>query len=167
MPVGAAGPLWSECYLHRCGLIHVFALSLSWITALKSKHYRVRPGKTWDMREHTLSNTVILYACTLSNTLRNPQSRVIWSLDSKLIIELWWSKAQRCLSHTCNTGKHIEITVIDSTLYFLNKSSLTGLTELSFKCINDFPTSETVACHSNAQYEAASRDTLKKMFCLL
>lgn len=64
MPVGAAGPLWSECYLHRCGLIRVFAPSLSWITALKSKHYRVRPGENGDMREHTLSNTHSHTVCT-------------------------------------------------------------------------------------------------------
>lgn len=64
-------PLWSECYLHHCGLILVFALSLSWITALKSKHYRVRPGKNSDMQENTQSQTlrVILYAQAHTRTL--------------------------------------------------------------------------------------------------
>lgn len=56
VPVRAAGTLWSECYLHCCGLIRVFASSLSWITALKSKHCRSRPGKDRNMQEHTSRN---------------------------------------------------------------------------------------------------------------
>lgn len=57
VPVRAAGTLWSECYLHCCGLIRVFASSLSWITVLKSKHCKGRPGEDRNTQEHTSWNT--------------------------------------------------------------------------------------------------------------